>query len=120
MLMFDCRSQLFQWSSGRFRLDHTFNTQQATDIIFLSSGPYIVLTEATGLSILTQAENGRFSTNLTLPLQGPTRVQRVGDGSGSAFVATNRQGPAQMFIFEGNRRSPMEITVRKIICDLTG
>ena len=110
-MLFYYRSQLFEWNSGRFRLDHTFDTQQATDIVFLSSGPYLLLTEATGLSILARAENGQFSTNLTLPLQGPTRVERAGGDGGSAFVVTNRRGPAQMFIFRENNVLPLEVTV---------
>ncbi len=107
------RSQVFEWNSGRFRLDHTFDTQRATDVAFLSFGSYLLVTETAGLTILTRAQDGRFSTNLTLPLQGPSRVEIIDDDSGSVLVITNRQGPAQMFIFEENNISPVEITVRK-------
>ena len=109
-----CRSQVFEWISGRFRLDHTFESQRATDITFLSLGPYLLLTsETTGLSILTRDESGRFSSNLSLPLQRPTKVERIGDDSGSVFVITNGQGPAQMFFFTENNISPFAITVSK-------
>lgn len=103
------------WTNGQFRLDHIFDTQQAVDVTFLPLGPYlIVASETAGLYILTRDASGRFTTNVTLPLLGPVRVERVGDNTGSVIVVTNRQGPAQMFIFTDNTIVPVEITVSRL------
>ena len=105
-----CRSQVFIWANSQFRLDHTFDTSQATDVTFLSVGPYLLIAEANGLSILTSGENGDFATNLTLPIQGAAQVEGITQDS-SVFVVTSSQSPAQMFIFQENTISPVEVTV---------
>ncbi len=104
------RSQVFLWTNNRFRLDHTFTTQQVSDLTFLS--PYLIVTSVTsGLSILTRSGDGSFISNLTLPLQEPVRVEKIEEEFGSAFFVTNRDGPGQMFIFEENALAPTELTV---------
>ena len=100
---------MFIWIAGQFRLDHTFDTQQATDITFLSVGPYLVVaSETAGLSILTRAGNGDFATNVTMPLQSPVRVER---GSDVVIVVTNSRGPAQVFQFSEDRVALDEVFV---------
>lgn len=111
------RSQVFIWNSGQFRLDHTFNTQQATDIAFLSLGPYLlVASETAGLSVLTRTESGDFATSVSLPLQGPIRVERLGPESAFVAVVTNREGPAQMLLLNSSTVTPTIITVSSQSC----
>lgn len=105
-----CRSQVFIWTGSQFRLDHTFATSQATDVTFLSVGPYLLITGNPGVSILTRGENGDFATNLTLPLQGAATVEGVTQ-DGSVFVVTSTQSPTQMFIFQEDTITPVEVTV---------
>ena len=108
------RSQVFIWNRGQFRLDHTFDTQRASDVIFLSLGPYLVVTSDTnGLAILTRSAAGRFTTNTTLALQAPIKVERVSDENG-VFVVTNRQAPGQMFIATEENITPTEIMVSTV------
>ena len=113
---FDCmckfRSQVFIWSGGQFRLDYVFDTQQATDVAFLPQGPYLLVTsESAGLHVLNQNEGGQFRVNVTLPLQGPVKVERVPDEDSSGiFVVTNTRGPAQMFVIT-DTITPFEVTV---------
>ena len=111
-----CRSQVFVWNGGLFRRDHTFNTQQASDVAFLPAGPYLVVaSESAGLSILTREGNGTFTNSITLPLAGPVRVEplsiRGGGGDATVIVVTNRRGSAQSFRFDDGSNVPLELTV---------
>lgn len=110
---------MFIWNAGQFRLDHTFDTQQATDIAFLSLGPYLIVTsETAGLSVLTRADNGDFVSTVTLSLQGPVQVETLAlgrDTTSSVIVVTNRQGPAQAFLFAENTDTPLEIMVIRVM-----
>lgn len=75
----------------------------------------MVVSETAGLSILTRAESGDFATNVSLLLQGPTRVERLGTEAASVVVVTNRQSPAQMLLFDSNTVTPTEVTVSSLL-----
>ena len=105
---------MFVWTVDRFRLHHTFNTQQATDIAFLVQGPHLLVTESAGLTILTQDQDQEFAANLSLPLQSPVRVDTLSEAGGTLFLVTNSRGPAQMF-FAGEMVTPIEVMVRKLM-----
>jgi hypothetical protein len=102
---------VFIWSAGQFRLDHTFDTQQATDITFLPMGPYLVVAEMSGLSVLTRSTNGDFANNITVPLGAPVRVERGSGAANSVIVVANRENSAQVLQFIEGTVAPMEISV---------
>ena len=94
-------------------MDHTFDTQQATDVTFMSTGPYLlVVSETVGLTILTRSEAGRFTANVTIQQSGATRVERIGDENEVSFVIANRQAPSQVYVFEESTPIPTEVIVR--------
>lgn len=106
---------MFLWSNGRFRLDHTFDTERATDIIFLSQGPYVIVTSDTaGVAVLVRSETGNFVSNYTLSSQAAVKVERVGGAEGTVFVIAYSMAPAQMYIIDASTSRANEIIVSLI------
>lgn len=102
---------MFLWSNGRFRLDHTFDTERATDIIFLPLGPYLIITSnTTGVAVLVRTGNGNFVSNSTLSSQAAVKVERLGDAEGNFVVAFSAY-PAQMFVIDASAPTTNAIMV---------
>ena len=67
------RSQIFIWRSGQFRLDHTFDTQQAVDVEFIDLQTVQYLAVASGKSHTISLPRSQvlphlLHTHHTLPL----------------------------------------------------
>ena len=116
-MMYMCRSEVLIWSNGVFRLDHTFLTTRATDVVFLSQGPYLVVTSSTvGVAVLVRSEGGAFIHNYTLSSQPAVKVERVGGAAGSVVIITYSNAPAQLYTFSAGVGSaiatPISVSLR--------
>ena len=106
------RSKVFLWNNGHFRLDHTFNTERATDVIFLSLGPFLIVTSnTTGVDVQVREASGNFVAINKLSSQAAVRVERLGDAEATNFVVTFSVAPAKMFVVDAITSTANEIMV---------